>query len=167
MAAGRLVVILMRMGTPARELRAAGFTVVEMITVVAIIGLLAGMAIPQFSQARETSRATLMFSRMRTAASAFQMYAMDHAAYPPNAAPGMVPAGMAGYLGKFEWTQPTPLGGHWSWDLNRYGFHAAVSVTGHHGSPATMLQLDRRIDDGKLDSGLFRARPDGHSFVLD
>jgi len=147
--------------------RAGGFTLIEIMIVVTVIGLLASIAIPSFARARETSRATLMYSDMRTAASAFEVYAMENSDYPSNSAPGVIPAGMAPYLGKFRWDQPSPLGGTWNWDFDRYGFRAAVSVTGHQGTEATMLELDERVDDGNAAGGIFRARPNGHAYVLE
>ncbi len=147
--------------------RAGGFTLVELMIVVTAIGLLASIAIPSFARARGTSRATLMYSDMRTAASAFEVYAMENSDYPPNSAPGVIPSGMAPYLGKFPWNRPSPLGGVWNWDFDRYGFRAAVSVSGHQGSEATMLELDQRLDDGSLATGTLRSRPDGHAYVLE
>lgn len=156
----------MRIAT-ARSKCPAGFTLVELMIVIAVIGLLASIAIPAFARARETSRATLMYSDMRTAASAFEVYAMENSDYPPNSAPGVVPAGMAPYLGHFRWGDPSPLGGLWNWDFDRYGFRAAVSVTGHKGTTAAMLELDARVDDGLPTTGIFRQRPDGHAYVLE
>lgn len=146
---------------------ARGFTLIELMIVVTVLGLLASIALPAFARARETSRATLMYSDMRTAASAFEVYAMENSDYPPNSAPGVIPAGMAPYLGRFRWDQPSPLGGTWNWDFDRYGFRAAVSVTGHKGSDATMLELDGRVDDGVAGGGILRRRPNGHAYVLE
>jgi len=147
--------------------RANGFTLVELMIVIAVISLLGSIAIPRFARARETTRVTLMYADMKTAASAFEVYAMENTDYPPNSAPGAVPAGMAPYLGKFKWDQESPLGGQWNWDFDRYGFRAAVSVTGHHGSAAAMLELDLRLDDGSTSTGILRARPGGHAYVLE
>ncbi len=135
--------------------------------VVAVIGVLGAIAIPMFAKARNTSRATLMFADMRTAASAFEVFAMENSGYPANSAAGVVPAGMGPYLGRFKWNRDSPLGGKWNWDFDRYGFRAAVSVTGHAGSPATMAELDKRVDNGDVRTGILRARPNGHSYVLE
>ena len=114
-------------------------------------------------RARETTRATLMFTDMKTAAAAFEMFAMDHSNYPPSTPPGVVPSGMGPYLGSLKWTELSPLGGNWNWDYNSSGFVAAVSVIGHKGTTESMQELDERLDDGNLDTGNFRGRPNGNS----
>ena len=144
-----------------------GFTLVEMMIVVAVVGLLATMAIPSMVKARRVSQSNVMFSDMRTAAGAFEMYAMEVGDYPPNSGPGVVPTGMADYLGDFDWTSPNSVDGLWNWDLNRHGFRAGVSVS-QVGVPADVMQkLDERVDDGVLSTGIFRSRPGGYAYVLE
>jgi type II secretory pathway pseudopilin PulG len=139
---------------------------IELLVVVTCLALLASLAMPQLAHARETGEATLMFSRMRTAAVAFEMYSRDHGTFPASSEPGTMPGGMNSYLERFQWTIPSPLGGAWVWDRERHGFQAAVSVMGHQGTRRAMTSLDRRVDNGDLETGILRARPEGHSYVL-
>jgi len=55
-----------------------GFTLIEMLVVVAIISLLAGMLFPVFSAARETARKANCLSNVRQLAMAMLMYADDN-----------------------------------------------------------------------------------------
>ena len=57
--------------------RKAGFTLVEIMIVVAIIGLLAGIAIPNFIKARETARKNACINNLRLIDSAIQQWALE------------------------------------------------------------------------------------------
>ncbi len=54
-----------------------GFTLVEIMIVVAIIGLLATIAIPNFAKARETARKNACISNLRQVDGAIQQWALD------------------------------------------------------------------------------------------
>jgi type IV pilus assembly protein PilA len=66
--------------TRRQRLLRPGFTLVEIMIVVVIIGLLAAMAIPAFSKVRQQSRVKAVLNNMRQLATASQEYMLEKGA---------------------------------------------------------------------------------------
>ena len=62
--------------------RSSGFTLVELLIVVAIIGIITAVAVPSLLSAVDRSRSTGTMANMDKLAEAIQMYEIDHVGYP-------------------------------------------------------------------------------------
>ena len=61
-----------------RQSRGSGFTLIEMLVVVAIIAVLASIMFPVFSRARAAARKTACASNLRQIGTAFELYVSDN-----------------------------------------------------------------------------------------
>lgn len=148
-------------------MRQCRFTLVELMIVIAILGLLVTLAIPSLKRARWNAQNARFAADLRTATGAFEMYATEHDDYPEDTNPAVIPDGMAPYLAKMDWQGETSLGGQWDWDRGVFEVEAGVSVY-QPSAPLEQLELlDQRIDDGDLSAGNFRQRSDGYIRIIE
>ncbi|MFH1737907.1 MAG: prepilin-type N-terminal cleavage/methylation domain-containing protein [bacterium] len=85
------------------------FTLIELLIVVAIIGILAAIAVPNFLNARMRTMVTRTYSDLKALHSAMEMYRIDNNAYVPDYDSGGVPgasASMNEYLTYSKLTTP-------------------------------------------------------------
>jgi prepilin-type N-terminal cleavage/methylation domain-containing protein len=61
-----------------KKMNKKGFTLVEIMIVVAIIGLLAAIGIPSFQKARDSSRAKACVNNLRMIAAGTEQHMMEH-----------------------------------------------------------------------------------------
>jgi prepilin-type processing-associated H-X9-DG protein len=54
------------------------FTLVEMLVIIAVIGVLAALLLPTLGRAKESARATACLSNLRQVGTALQLYVQDH-----------------------------------------------------------------------------------------
>ena len=61
-----------------------GFTLVELMIVIVIIGILAAIAIPRFIGAQDRARISAAKAQLNSVRQALALYEMDHSAYPTS-----------------------------------------------------------------------------------
>src|ERR1044071_8135135 len=80
-----------------RRTRQKGFTLVEILIVVIILGILAAIVIPQFTSASQDARKNSLVSQLQTLRSQLELYKLQHLDQLPSTLIGGSPA----------WTQMT------------------------------------------------------------
>ncbi len=135
-----------------------GFTLVEIMIVVVIIGLLAAMAVPALRRVQRTAQNNRIVSDFRVFSQAFETYALLNGFWPNNAGAGAVPSAPVSMAGDFKasvWRATTPIGGRWNWDRDNFGFAAGISISGLTCSDEQLVEIDAKLDDGDLATGRF------------
>jgi type II secretion system protein G len=143
--------------TPRDDADERGFTLIELMIVVAIIAILAGILIPNFVNARAQAQTSACESNLRAIATAMELYYADNQRYPdagavPDAlnATGVVylnntprdPADAGATPSKYTFTQPT--GDGQSYLIVCPGTHA----------PSTLAKINKDDGSGKVSAGL-------------
>ena len=131
--------------------REFGFTLVEMMIVVCIIGMMGAIAIPELRKARITAQSTAVINDFRILADAFNQYSIEHGTYPSQAWPaGTLPSGMEPYLDSVQddWYAPPHCGGYWRW----YGTWNSGKYTTLEIWDMPSRQVAERVDEG-MDDG--------------
>ncbi len=144
-----------------------GFTLVEIMIVVVIIGLLAVMVAPTIDKVRQRAIATRVVNDFRAFSSAFEQFALETGNYPADGTPASIPLGMDGYLKTSQFSAGTPAGGYYDWDYGVFGVVAAISLDGPTVDAQTLLMIDELMDNGNLSSGFIRSRSGGIMYILE
>ncbi|HOJ60753.1 MAG TPA: prepilin-type N-terminal cleavage/methylation domain-containing protein [bacterium] len=83
-----------------------GFTLIELLIVVAIIGILAAIAVPNFLNAQVRAKISRVYADLRSLGNAIEMYALDNNTYP----------GGSGFWNGTKW-----------WQKHTYRFHVLTT----------------------------------------
>ena len=143
-----------------------GFTLVEIMIVVTIIGLLATISLPVFKQVGLKARGTAFLNDGRVFSEAFHRYAQEHGEFPRNQRNREnFPAAMEGYISYDQWVRTTPFGGKYSWDdyrrANRSGHGGAIMILKGTFKMKDIRQIDSWFDDGNIKTGVIQVRSGG------
>lgn len=100
-----------------------GFTLIEILMVIAIIGILATIAVPMYRDYHLRAKAVSLVTEVKTAAQAFRTFKMENNTYPADTAAGVTPPEALSFIGEFFSTTPSGTG-NISSPASRRGFRS-------------------------------------------
>jgi prepilin-type N-terminal cleavage/methylation domain-containing protein len=140
----------------------AGFTLVELGLVVVILSILGMMAVQAYRRTSIRSRTSVVLNDFRVIGGAVNAYSLEKGAWPPSAAPGVLPAALQGYVTASNFTSPSPIGGYYTWATNSLQggttYQAVIIISSANGNNVTtdsgqLITIDKKGDDGNLATG--------------
>lgn len=168
-----------KLGRPAT----AGFTLAEVMIVIAILGILAAIAIPNYIKYRQKSQLAEIVAHIDNFEKGFIAFALEYGGFPddchttdgsyglPDKLNGVdIGTTIEKYVPPGVWSKPTPLGGRYNWEGPNNYTYAGISIDGSTvpTKPEKLFRLlDALHDDGNLSTGKFRKTPnDRYTFII-
>lgn len=146
-----------------------GFTLLELMVTIAIIGIVSAIAIPNYIGYRKKAKLSQMISTIKNFETGFWNYAVDSGDFPIDSHITLPPVpSIESYVNPIEWSKPTPLGGTYNWEgPNNYPY-AGIAVFEATAPQKDFRLLDSMFDDGDLATGKFRLTSNGrYTYIIE
>lgn len=149
-----------------------GFTLVELMIVIAVIGLLSAIAVPNYINFRKKAQAAQVAANLKNFEKGFIAYAIDYENFPndchtDNGPYGLPNVEIEAYISVEEWAATTALGGRYNWEGPDYYSYAGISIDGATADVKYLRHVDAMLDDGNLGSGRFRQIGSRYTYIID
>lgn len=124
-----------------KQIRARGFTLLELLVVVVIIGLLAGLVVPRYFDTLEKSKSKIARAQLDAFEKALEQYRLDVGSLPTSeqglGALMAAPTGVTNWQGPYlkRAVPPDPWGHAYVYKLSPNGREADVISYGADGQP--------------------------------
>ena len=122
-----------------------GFTLIELLIVVAIIGIIAAIAIPNLLNAINRGRQKRSMADIRTIGTGIEAYAVDHSSYPVQSAGVLSDAAAVVVALEPTYIKRVPRNDGWN-----FNFRAVSALTGYSVGAAAR---DKTFDSDTLQPG--------------
>jgi len=131
--------------------RRLGFSLIELLTVMAVIGLLAAIAIPRYRDMKRRAFSANIVSDFNTVRVAAYNYFADNNTYPPDGGSGTPPAAMIPYLPQnFSFNNGTYTLDYDVWPSPLNPTQMIVGVTVTSGDQELVNMVARNVQAGGL-----------------
>lgn len=136
---------------------AAGFTLVELVIVVLVIGILVAVAAPRAAQIGKQAKINATLAEARKYQDAAMIFLNKNGRYPNDASHGVYPSDFIGYVPQYNFDTGPALGGVWDWNgpgtsMPHYGIAVRILST-DTATIALFQEIDNQADDGNLATG--------------
>lgn len=134
-----------------------GFTMLEVVVVVVVIGILSAMVIPKFANAREETTIAMAAEDLRTMVRAIELYQGVNGAFPPNGSRSDDAAILDTYFkSESPFEVQSSIGGVYDYE-NTSSIAVMILQDGaNQYTHEDALALDVYMDDGDLTTGRLR-----------
>lgn len=116
--------------------RQAGFTLIELLIVVAIIGLIAAIAIPNLRSAMNKAKQGRTLADMKAIGSALETYAVDNNTYPRGLTDANAQV-LAGFISLYLRSVPPTDGWNNSWHIDTNSAGTVYTITSYGADGAS------------------------------
>lgn len=131
--------------------RRHGFSLIELMTVMAVIGLLAALSVPRYRDMKRRAYSASVAGDFNTVRVAAYNYFADNNTYPPDGAAGTPPAALVPYLPRnFEFTKPNYTLDYDVWPSPGNPTQLVVGVTVTSDDQALINMIARNIKSGGI-----------------
>ncbi|MEM6332958.1 MAG: prepilin-type N-terminal cleavage/methylation domain-containing protein [Planctomycetota bacterium] len=147
--------------SPAARRRPTGFTLIEILVVVVILGILAAIVVPQFTNATTPARYSAFATDLTSMGRSLQIYMIETENGIPDGSSGNLHADLLDYINQGKFQRPTPLGGVYDTeepggDAGPIGGIGVHFNNGDYPGDDVLLEVDELMDDGNLTTGAAR-----------
>ena len=138
-----------------------GFTLVEILIVVVILGVLAAIVIPQAANAAGNAAQTAFARNVKQFSNAAMIHRSRTGFWIGDGGSGTIPAGFEDFVDPEDWENGTPIDGVWDSET-RPDYDITLGIGVHFNDAAErkdaayMSVVDSILDDGDLTTGGFR-----------